>query len=72
MVLVWTSSNWAVLLAFLPLGWFIRAYYGPVFPEFFLIWLGNLFLLGWKHRAAFDNWPEIRPALIARLRGGAR
>jgi glycerol-3-phosphate acyltransferase PlsY len=70
MVFVLTSSDWAVILAFLSLGWFVNGYYGPTNPEFVWIWLGNLLLLGWKHRAAFSVRPEIRPGLIIRIGGG--
>lgn len=68
MYAVFTISGWAVLLAMLAFGGFIIFYYGPTYPEFILVWLGNLLLLIVKHREDLARLPGIRPGLLSRLR----
>ncbi len=62
-------SGWAVLLATLGLGGFVWSQRGIYPPELLGVWLGNLALLGWKHREELRQPPGIRPWLL-RLLGG--
>jgi glycerol-3-phosphate acyltransferase PlsY len=63
-----TVSGWAVLLATLGLGGFVWSQ-REIYPtELLGVWLGNLALLGWKHRQDLRQPPGIRPWLL-RLMG---
>jgi hypothetical protein len=68
MFAVWAVSGWAVLLALLSLGGFVWSQYGVHHPELVAVWLGNLALLGWKHRADLRQAPGIRPWLLHLVR----
>lgn len=68
MFAVFTLSGWAVLLTMLAFGGFVGFYYGPSYPEFIWIWLGNLLLLIVKHRDELSRMPGIRPGVVNRLR----
>ena len=70
MFAVFTVSGWAVLLAMLSFGVFVVFYYGPAYPEFIAVWLGNLLLLVVKHRSELSRLPDIRPAVLHLLRRG--
>lgn len=65
------NSGWAVMFTFLVIGSFIWFYYGPLYPEFRWVWLGNLALLAFKHRHELVQPPQIRPAIF-RLIGKGR
>jgi len=62
--IVLQSSGWAVIIAFMLFGIFLKRSYLPSFPEFGLIWLGNYALLIWKHRSELECWPEFRPSIL--------
>ena len=57
-------SGWALTAAMLCFGVFVGAYYGPAFPEFVLVWLGNLALLIVRHLGDLTSPPSIRPGLL--------
>jgi len=49
-------------------GGFVWLQYGLDHPELMAVWLGNLALLGWKHRAELRQAPGIRPWLLRLVR----
>ena len=61
-------SGWAVVLAMLGLSGFIWRQYSTYYPEFMVIWLGNLTLLAWKYRADLGHLPGIRSWLLRLFR----
>lgn len=61
-------SGWAVVLAMLGFGGFIWQQYSAYYPEFMVIWLGNLALLAWKYREDLGHMPGIRSWLLRLFR----
>jgi len=61
-------SGWAVVLAMLGFGGFILQQYSAYYPEFMVIWLGNLALLAWKYREDLGHMPGIRSWLLGLFR----
>jgi glycerol-3-phosphate acyltransferase PlsY len=64
MLAVWAVSGWAVMLAIFSFGGFVWLQYGVDHPELMAVWLGNLALLGWKHRGELRQAPGIRLWLL--------
>lgn len=68
---VFKVSGWAVMITMLAIGGFIWFYYGPAFPEYRWVWLGNLALLAYTHRGDLKQSPGIRPEILRLFgRGG--
>lgn len=63
---VLASSGWAVMLSMLAFGFFIGATYGRQFPEWIVVWLLNVLILGWMHRHDLP-WPPVLRAWLSRL-----
>ncbi|MBN1665539.1 MAG: glycerol-3-phosphate acyltransferase [Anaerolineales bacterium] len=64
MYAVVTVSGWAMLLAFGLAGIFINIYYGPAYPQLIGVWLLNLLLIAWRHRADLQQRPALRSWLL--------
>jgi glycerol-3-phosphate acyltransferase PlsY len=60
-------SGWAVILAMLGLGFCLWLVYAQTAPELLWVWLGNLLLLVYTHRAELLQSPGLRPWLANRL-----
>ncbi|MFM8322595.1 MAG: glycerol-3-phosphate acyltransferase [Chloroflexota bacterium] len=65
------SSGWAVTLAMLLFGGFVASFLAPSQAVLLWIWLGNLALLLWKHRAELTRLPGLHPKVLRRLKGQA-
>jgi acyl phosphate:glycerol-3-phosphate acyltransferase len=64
---VFESNGWASFLTVGVFGGFVWGFYSDTYPAWMWVWLGNLALIGWKHRAELVAWPVLRPSLMRRL-----
>lgn len=64
---VFQNSGWAMILAFLAFGGFILPYYGAIYPELGVVWLGNLAILLVKHWIELRQPATFRPRLLKRV-----
>jgi len=57
---VFTSGGWTTLTSMLGLGCFVAMQYAGSAPELLIVWMLNLALIGWRHRAELRNPPRLR------------
>ncbi len=64
--LAFSNSGWAVMFTLLSFSGFLGAYYLAQFPVYLWVWLAQLALLAWTHRAELARKPTWRESTLRR------